>query len=78
MPVFKAKLLELPLSSTKTVSSGLRVSPITPSKAELIQRNNCTLMKNHMDNVITKDMREKMFLSDKHTDETVSQHRTGF
>lgn len=37
MPVFTATLLELPLSSALTISSGIRVSSDAGSLAELIQ-----------------------------------------
>lgn len=38
MPVLKATLLELLLSSALMISSGIRVSSIAASQAELIQR----------------------------------------
>ena len=41
MPVFNATLLELPLSSAMKISSGIRLSSLTASQAELIQRIDC-------------------------------------
>lgn len=56
MPVFKATLLELPLSSTMMISSEITLSSLTASQAVLIQRNDCQLMTNDMATLITTDI----------------------